>query len=513
MLRAEQEFRMAEDSSVLEMRSVTKSFPGVQALKSVDLKIRAGEVRGLVGKNGAGKSTLMNILTGIYPADSGEILISGTTIENMTTAKARAAGIGYVHQHSQLIPPLSVAENVFCGNLPTSFPGVVDWAFLNREAERRLKAFGLNIDVNRKVEGLTVAERQMIEIAKALFANARIIILDEPTAPLPKNEVQMLFGFVRRLALQGVSFVYISHFLEEVFALCDSVTVLRDGEIVAELPVSTLSLDQLVRLISGAQVQSFHHASAQKRGSPSVLQIKNLSCGSAYADVDMTLNEGEIVGLTGLEGCGKEQLILGLAGIEPLGEGTVLVDGSPFHPVSSQEAIHNGIAYVPRDRQGLGIFGIRSVAENISLSVLRRFRSFLGLIDGHREKDHVRQYVEKLRILTPSIAQEVAYLSGGNQQKVVFARVASIGPRVMLLHEPTQGVDVQAKLEIMRIIDEMARDGVAVLVVSEEIRELLDVCDRVFVMYNGRVVREFASGAVETTVDNVLLAVEGDVGA
>ena len=504
---------MAEDSSVLEMRSVTKTFPGVQALKSVDLKIRSGEVRGLVGKNGAGKSTLMNVLTGIYPADSGEILISGKAMENMTTAKARAAGIGYVHQHSQLIPPLSVAENVFCGNLPTSFPGIVDWASLNREAERRLKAFGLNIDVNRKVEGLTVAERQMIEIAKALFANARIIILDEPTAPLPKNEVQMLFGFVRRLALQGVSFIYISHFLEEVFALCDSVTVLRDGMIVAELPVSTLSLDQLVRLISGVQVQSFHHASSQTPGHHPVLKIKNLSRGSAYADVNLEISKGEIVGLTGLEGCGKEQLILGLAGIETLGEGTVLVEGSPFRPRSSQEALHMGIAYVPRDRQGLGIFGIRSVGENIALSVLRRFCTILGLLDRRREKDHVRRYVEKLGILTPSVAQEVAFLSGGNQQKVVFARVASIGPQVMLLHEPTQGVDVQAKLEIMRIIDEMARDGVGVLMVSEEIRELLDVCDRVFVMYNGRIAREFASGAVETTVENILLAVEGDVSA
>ena len=353
----------------------------------------------------------------------------------------------------------------------------------------------------------------MIEIAKALFANARIIILDEPTAPLPKNEVQMLFGFVRRLALQGVAFIYISHFLEEVFTLCDSVTVLRDGMIVAELPVSTLNLDQLVRLISGEQVQSFHHASAQTPAHHPVLQIKNLSRGGAYADVDLEIDEGEIVGLTGLEGCGKEQLIMGLAGIETLGEGTVLAGGFAFHPRSSQQAINKGIAYVPRDRQGLGIFGIRSVGENISLSVLRRFRSFLGLLDRRREKDHVRRYVEKLGILTPSVAQEVAFLSGGNQQKVVFARVASIGPRVMLLHEPTQGVDVQAKLEIMRIIDEMAREGVGVLIVSEEIRELLDVCDRILVMYNGHVAREFVSGAVETTVENVLLAVEGDVSA
>jgi ABC-type sugar transport system ATPase subunit len=500
---------VSDNSIVLEMRSVTKSFLGVRALKSVNLKIRAGEVRGLVGKNGAGKSTLMNVLTGIFPADSGEILILEKAVAAMTTAKARSAGIGYVHQHSQLIPPLSVAENVFCGNLPTRLPGIVDWKFLSTEAQKRLKAFGLDIDVNRKVEELSVAERQMIEIAKALFANARIIVLDEATAPLPKNEVQMLFGFVRRLASQGVSFIYISHFLEEVFSLCDSVTVLRDGEVVGELPVEGLTQEHLVRLISGTQLQSFAHTGRQVQSA--TLSVENLSFLPYYSQLNLAVHAGEVVGLTGLEGCGKEQLIQGLAGIEPFGEGSVHVNGSEFRPASPEEALANNVAYVPRDRQGLGIFGIRPLSENISLSVLKRFRTALGMLDRRGERAHVQKYVEELGILTPSLSQEVAFLSGGNQQKVVFARVAGIGPKVLLLHEPTQGVDVQAKIEIMRIIDEMARNGVAVLMVSEEIRELLDVCDRIVVMFNGHITREFGPGKADATVENILLAIEGDV--
>jgi len=501
---------MGKNSMVLEMREITKTFPGVRALKSVSLGLHVGEVRGLVGKNGAGKSTLMNILTGIYPADSGEISVLGEMVENMTTAKARKAGIGYVHQHSQLIPPLTVAENVFCGSLPTRFLGMVNWKSLMSEAERRLTAFGLEVDVRRKVEELSVAERQMIEIAKALFAKAKIIVLDEATASLPKNEVQVLFGFVRRLAEEGVSFIYISHFLEEVFDLCDSVTVLRDGGVVGEFSVSELNQDGLVRLISGSQVQSFERKSMDVKDR-TMLEIQGLTRAPYYSNLDLTVHAGEIVGLTGLDGCGKEQLVQALAGLEPLGDGGVVVGGSNYRPALPEEAIARGVAYVPRDRQGLGIFGIRSVSENISLSVLRSFRRLLGLLDTRQEKVHVRKFVRNLGVLTPSLNQEAAFLSGGNQQKVVFARVAGIEPRILLLHEPTQGVDVQAKVEILRIVDEMARTGIAVLMVSEEIRELLESCDRVVVMYSGAICREFVPGRPETTVENVLLAIEGEV--
>lgn len=500
---------MSEASFILEMHSISKTFPGVRALDAVDFAVKKGEIRGLVGKNGAGKSTLMNVLTGIYPADSGTVSVAGEQIENMTTAKARQAGIGYVHQHSQLLPALSVAENVFCGRLPTGALGMVDWKNVATEAAKLLTTVGLEVDVQRKVEELNVAERQMIEIAKALFANAKIIILDEATASLPKSEVQMLFGFVRRLAAQGVSFVYISHFLEEVFQLCDSVTVMRDGGVVGEYPVAELTQAKLVRLISGSDVQALKRTARSAEGKEVALSIEGLTHLPYYAEIGATLRKGEIVGLTGLDGCGKEQLVEGLAGIHPLGDGTVRLMGQEYRPASPEEAINRGVAYVPRDRQGLGIFGIRPVKENISLSVLKKLQRSLGFLDRRTERAHVQRFVNELGVVTPSLNQEVGFLSGGNQQKVVFARVAGIALNVLLLHEPTQGVDVQAKVEILRIVDEMAKKGVAVLLVSEEIRELMDVCDRIIVMYAGKTIREFVSGEAQTSASNILLAIEG----
>jgi ABC-type sugar transport system ATPase subunit len=493
---------------IVEMRGIVKTFPGVRALDHVDFSFSAGNIHGLVGKNGAGKSTLMNILTGIYQPDEGEIRVGGEIIPDMTTHRARQVGIAYVHQRSQLIPWLSIAENIFCGNLPVDRRGFVDWRLLYSEADVRLRRLGLDIDVKRRADGLSVAERQSVEIAKALFAQARVIILDEATAALPKDDIDMLFGFVRRQSDEGVGFIYISHHLEEVFEICDSVTVLRDGQLVGTYPVAKLDQVELVRLISGVKVGRFERARHARAAEP-VLEIEGLTRAGAYHNLSLTLRKGEVVGLTGLEGCGKAELARGLFGLEPRGEGHVRLEGKPYHAAHPGEALRQGVAYLPRDRHGLGIVGIRSVRENITLPILRQLVNALGLIRMGEEHRRVTHYVDALGIKTPSLSQPVEFLSGGNQQKVVFAKLASTNPRVLLLDEPTQGVDVQAKVEIMRIVDQMSEQGVAVVYVSEEIRELLDVCDRIVVIYGGQVVAEFDPADPGTTPEQVLLAVEG----
>jgi ABC-type sugar transport system ATPase subunit len=499
-----------QSASIVEMRNITKAFPGVRALADVSFRLRSGgELRGLVGKNGAGKSTLMNVLTGVFPPDSGEIRIQGRSFARLTTTISRQLGIACVHQHSQLVPSLSIAENVFCGSLPVTRLGLVDWRTVYSKTAQRLGSMGLDMDVRRKVEGLSVAERQIIEIAKALFADARIIILDEATAPLPKNEVDMLFGFVRRQRERGVAFVYISHYLEEIFELCESVTVMKDGRSIGDYVVSDVSQAELIRLISGAEVERFRHAVRTQAGGV-LLELRNLDRPGFYTGLSLTLQRGEIVGLTGLEGCGKDSLARGLFGMEPLGTGVVMLEARPYRARSPREALNQGLAYLPRDRHGHGIVGLRSVRENITLPILSRLKNRLGMVSRSREHALVRDLIQKLNIVTPSMLQAVQFLSGGNQQKVVFAKLASVDPKVLFLDEPTQGVDVQAKTEILKIIDQLSQEkSVAVVVISEEIRELLDICDRILVMFKGRIIQEFPARDPRTTVESILRAVEG----
>jgi ABC-type sugar transport system ATPase subunit len=493
---------------VVEMRDIVKRFPGVLALDRVDFAVLPGEIHALVGKNGAGKSTLMHILTGIYPADAGEIRIGGALVDGMTTARAREAGIALVAQHAKFVPALSIAENISSGALPTARGGFVDWQRLNRSAAERLGQFGLDIDVRRRMEAVSVAERQMIEIARALFANASVIVLDEPTAPLPKHEVQLLFEFVRRQRERGASFIYISHYLEEVFALTDRVTVLRNGQRIGVFATGQLTQPDLVRLISGANVETFRRPPRETVGRP-VLSLRGLSRPGAYERITLTLHEGEVVGLTGLEGSGNGALARGLFALEALGEGEVTLDGQPFVARQPADALRQGVAYLPRDRHGLGIIGIQSVRDNITLPVLDRLRNALGFVSPRKTTALVTRFVRALGIKTPSLDQPVELLSGGNQQKVVVAKLVATEPRVLILDEPTQGVDVQAKVEILRIVDDLTKRGVAVAIVSDELSELIDMCDRIVVFYRGRIIREFHKGDPTLTPEQVLNAIEG----
>jgi len=494
--------------SVVDLRDITKSFPGVRALDRVGLDVKQGEVHALVGKNGAGKSTLMHILTGLYEPDSGDIRIRGERIDHMSTARARQVGIALVAQHAKFVPALSVAENVFAGALPTRRGGFVDWSGLRREAASRLARFGLQVDVRRPMETLSVAERQMIEIARALFAGATVVILDEPTAPLPKHEVQMLFDFVRRQRDAGASFIYISHYLEEVFDLADRVTVLRNGRVAGSAAIADITQPELIRLISGTNVERFQRPRRDTVGVP-VLSISGLTRPRTYQDVSLTLHAGEVVGLTGLEGSGPGALARGLFGLEPVGLGAITIDAAPYRPTHPGQALARGVAYLPRDRHGLGIVAIRSVRDNTSLSVLGRLTNRLGFLDAGRERSLVQGYIDALGVKTPSMSTAIENLSGGNQQKIVVAKLAATEPRVLLLDEPTQGVDVQAKVEILRIVDDMTKRGVAVGIISDELNELTDICDRILVFYRGRITREFRKGAGDMTPERILDAIEG----
>ncbi|MDP2965079.1 MAG: sugar ABC transporter ATP-binding protein [Pelolinea sp.] len=493
--------------SILVMNDVSKAFPGVQALRRVDLSVFEGEIHGLVGKNGAGKSTLMAVLMGITEPNEGTIEIGGQVFKSMNPKEAINAGIAYVPQHVAMMDSLTVAENVLAGELPKNKLGFVDWKKVNKEAEERLKRLNLHLDITKKVEGLSVAEQTMLAISKALFGNAKLIILDEPTASLSRSDINRLFNFVKSLRDQGVSFVYISHHLEEVFEICDRVTVMRDGRVVDTKNVKDIDVPQLIIMMVGEGVEEYTRESSCT--DEVVFVLNNLTRRGYYEDINLQLKKGEVVGVTGLQGCGSEQLGKGLFGLEYRGVGDVKIHGEEFTAMRPIDSFNQGLAYLPQDRYRYGLVGVRPVRENVTYPILNRLVRLINLINRNEEKKIVTEYIKGLDIMTPNQEQPVRLLSGGNQQKVVFAKLASTKPTVLILHEPTQGVDVRAKMDIFRIIDELAKQGVATIVISTEIRELIGICDRILVMNSGRLTHEYKKGAKDTTPENILNAIEG----
>ena len=495
------------EKNILEMHGISKAFPGVQALTRVDLSIKAGEIHGLVGKNGAGKSTLMAVLMGLEQPNEGTIVVDGHVFSSMTPKEAIQAGIAFVPQHVAMMDSLTVAENILAGELPKNKFGFVDWKKVNLEAQERLMKLNLNLDVTKRVEGLSVAEQTMLAISKALFGQAKLIILDEPTASLSRSDINRLFDFVKSLKQTGASFVYISHHLEEVFEICDRVTVVRDGRVVGTESVKDISVAQLIMMMVGEGVEDYVRDSTCT--DEVVFVLENLARRGFYEDVNLEVKKGEIVGLTGLQGCGAEQLGKGLFGLEYRGIGKVRIHGEEFTAKKPNDSFNQGLAYLPQDRYRYGVVGVRPLKENVTYPILDRLVKLINLVDRPEEKKIVDEYIEGLEIVTPSQEQPVRLLSGGNQQKVVFAKLASTRPNVLILHEPTQGVDVRAKMDIFRIIDEMASQGVATILISSEVRELIGVCDRIIVMFNGRITEEFKKGEKKTTPENILAAIEG----
>ena len=481
--------------AMLSVRGLSKSFGGVRALADVSLHVDRGEVLALVGENGAGKSTLIRILSGAHAPDAGTVAIGGEEAAHLSPQRARALGIAVIYQQPALLPDLSVAENLALGDEPGSLFRRVDWAGRRRRAASLLARLGLTIDPDRPARTLSMPEKQLCEIARALGADARVLVLDEPTASLSVTEVETLLALLRGLREQGLAIVYVSHRLEEVFQVADRVTVLRDGAVVETRAARDLDRASLIRLMVGRELAAETPRSA---GSPGAVVLEARRLGSRAAavhDVSLALRAGEVVGLFGLVNSGRTELARVLAGLTPRDAGELHLAGAPVVLRSPRHAAALGIAHVPEDRRQHGVVLPMSVTANCTLSVLPRMTS-RGLLDRAREDALARGWVERLQVKTASLRAEVATLSGGNQQKVALARALATGPKVLILDEPTQGVDVGAKAEIHARIAELAGQGLAVLVISSEVPELFTLCDRIAVMCDGTVVAELERAAV-----------------
>lgn len=474
---------------LLEISGVTKRFSGVTALKNVDLSINQGEVHAVIGENGAGKSTLMKILAGVQPPDVGSIRLDGKPVTVPSVQKALELGIALIHQELNLADNLDVAANIFLGREPTRL-GLIDSKKIHQDSKQYLEMVGLDIDPSIKVSELTIGLQQLVEIAKALSVDARVLIMDEPTSSLSQRETDALFTVITDLKSRGVSIIYISHRLIEIEQLADRVTVLRDGENAGQLDRDEITHDAMVNLMVGRDISQFYPRK-QKPVLDPVLQVDSLRTSTwPMHPVSFQIRGGEIVGIGGLVGAGRTELMETVFGLEPAIGGSISVDGKRLHVRSNRDAIQAGIALVPEDRKAEGLILEMGVRQNIGLPGLWRHRILRSLVNRKQEKSDSDAMIAEMKIKTPSDGQLVQFLSGGNQQKVVIGKWLSMTPRVLLLDEPTRGVDIGAKQEIYRLMEELAEQGVAVLFVSSEMEEVISMSDRVLVMHEGRITGE-----------------------
>jgi rhamnose transport system ATP-binding protein len=466
----------------LAMVGITKSFDATQALDSVSLQLYAGEVHTLLGENGAGKSTLIKIMTGIHHPDRGEILLDGKPVRIDNTAQAQRLGIAAIYQEPLVFPDLNVAENIFISHQGRG--AVVNWGRMYQDAAHILDNLGVTMDVRSQARGLTLAEQQTVEIAKAISLKVRVLIMDEPTASLSAHEVARLFKIVKALREQGVAILFISHRMDEVFEISDRITIFRDGKLISSAPAAEVTPDRAIRDMVGREITSFFVKEPAPRGKQ-VLSVRNLSREGVFANVSFDLYEGEVLGMAGLVGAGRTDVALALFGINPATSGEVRYDGKAIRLTSPHQATQLGIAYVTEDRRGQGLVMPMSIAANMTLPVLHRYLNALGLIDTGAENVTADDYRQRLSIRTPSIHAQASKLSGGNQQKVVVGKWLNTQPRLLILDEPTRGIDVGAKAEIHHIINQLAQTGMAILMISSDLPEVLAMSDRILVMREG----------------------------
>ncbi len=481
---------------ILQLEGSSNSFSGVRALEYARLDLMLGEVHALRGENGAGKSTMIKIVSGVYRPDAGEVRVNGAAVAFNSTHDAQRQGIATIYQELSLYPELTVAENIFMSHPPKNRLGMIRWGEVNRRAREVLESLRItDMDVTRKVGGMSVCIRQRVEISKALSQNARILIMDEPTASLSEADVQRLFEIVRLLRERGVGIIYISHRMEEVFLLADRVTVLRDGHYVDTRPVKDVTEPQLIQMMVGRTIDQLFPKLETTLGKP-VLEVRNLNAGSLTRDVSFTVRSGEIVGMAGLVGSGRSETAQVIFGINRPVSGEILIDGSAVQVKSPVDAMKLGIAYVPEDRGLQGLIRPMPVRENVSLASLKNLsrRSF---IDFGGEQRLAEETVRKLNIRAYSTRQIVNKLSGGNQQKIVVGKWLAREPKLLIVDEPTRGIDVGAKAEIHRLMSELAQRGLGILMISSELPEVLGMSDRILVMREGRLVGEFQRGEAE----------------
>lgn len=473
------------NQTVLAFKGISKSFPGVQALNRVSFSLGEGEVLALLGENGAGKSTLVKCLTGANVPTEGAIELFGTEYHKLDPILARKSGISAVYQEFNLVPDLPIVENVFMGNNPGNGL-IVDYPQMLRRSKEVFESFGLAIDPTADVSTLSPAMMQIVEVAKAIMLNVRILILDEPTAPLTANETEILFRIIRDLKAKGVAVIYISHRLEEIFEICDRAVILRDGEKVGETLIRDTNRKDLIRMMIGRELASYYPEHTSKATDEVAMSVRGVS-GNGTRDISFDLHRGEILGVAGLVGAGRTELMTTLFCDAKRESGTVMVNGREFNGKHPWHAIASGIAYLPEDRKRMGLLMDKSVAANTTLASIKKYCRF-GVIDAKRELERIRYYCDKLEVKTPSYDKEVQYLSGGNQQKVIVGKWLDTDSEIIIFDEPTRGIDVGTKHEIYAIIDQLADEGHAILMVSSEFEELIGVADRILVMAEGTLV-------------------------
>jgi rhamnose transport system ATP-binding protein len=471
-------------AATLELRDVSKTFGQVVALRSGSLRADAGSIHALVGENGAGKSTLVKIVAGVHRRDSGDLLLDGISRDFASTAESKSLGVAVIYQEPTLFPDLSVTENIFMGRQPLGSPGRIDRAAMFTEVQRLFERLGVRIDPRRPAEGLSIADQQIIEIAKAISLDARVLIMDEPTAALSGVEVDRLFAVARSLRDEGRALVFISHRFDEVFDLCDRITVMRDGDYIATRETAETNVEEIVALMVGREVGELFPKAPAEIGEP-VLEVKDLSTSGIFHDITFDVRAGEIVGLAGLVGAGRSEIARAVFGVDRYDSGEVRLAGKAVPPHNPRAAIAAGMAFVPEDRRQQGLVTGASVARNVA-GAIRRGLGRAGVLTGRAESRAAGPWAGRLEVKTSALDMSAATMSGGNQQKVVIAKWLATGPRLLIIDEPTRGIDIGTKAEVHRLLSELAGQGMAILMISSELPEVLGMADRVLVVCEGR---------------------------
>ncbi|RYE06912.1 MAG: sugar ABC transporter ATP-binding protein [Hyphomicrobiales bacterium] len=488
-------------TALVEMRDIDKSFPGVRALHRAQFDLQPGEVHALMGENGAGKSTLMKILSGVYSRDTGEILLNGKPVEIGSPRQAQHLGIGIIHQELALMRDLTAAQNIFIGREPRKLGGLMlDEQALNANAAEIFKSMHLKLDPRVLVETLTIAKQQMVEIAKALTYKSRVLIMDEPTAALNDAEINELFAIIRRLREDGVGVVYISHKMDEIKRISDRVTIMRDGEYVGTVPAADTPIETIISMMVGRKLAAETFEVPDTSAAPLALEVRNLNRGKEIRDVSFSIRKGEILGFAGLMGAGRTEVARAIFGADPLESGEILIDGQRLDIRSPKDAVRAGIGYLSEDRKHFGLATGLDVRNNIALATLSKFTNSLGIIDDEAMSSAAKTYIGQLAIKTPSDAQEARLLSGGNQQKVVIAKWLLRDCPILIFDEPTRGIDVGAKSEIYRLLNALAAQGRAIIMISSELPEVLRLSHRIAVMCEGRITGFLPGGASQEEI-------------
>jgi ribose transport system ATP-binding protein len=494
--------------NILEMRNINKHFYGVHALKNVSFSVRRGEVHVLIGENGAGKSTLMKILSGAYKKDSGEIWFDGEKFDIANPLDAQNKGISIIYQEFNLIPGLSVAENIFLGREPLKKSGIIDWKVLYRNTSELLERLKADINPRELVSKLSIAQQQFVEIAKALSFGARLIIMDEPSATLTPKELEKLFDVIRDLKARGVSIIYISHHLDELFEIGDRYTVLRDGEWIATGKIEEVDKNQIIKLMVGREISNSYPPRTSKPGEV-VLEVRNLSRKGVLKDISFTLRKGEILGIAGLVGSGRTEMVRALYGADPVDSGEVILNKQQISIYSPRDSIRHGIGLLPEDRKQQGLVLGQSVKNNVTLANLDAVKKKV-LLDIEKEEGEVGKFIDELGIKTPGQDILALNLSGGNQQKVVLAKWLFTDSEILIFDEPTRGIDVGAKYEIYQLMNELTSQGKSIIMISSELPEIIGVSDRVIVIHKGRVSGEYDRSELDQ--EKIMKSAAGEVG-